>query len=543
MAFCLAGRVCGAGVLQRLQRRMHTPFMDLSQIRFFTAGSRSHCAGRRFSVRQLFGIYPTLQQRFTPLQKLRLFHSSCKKRATESEGAGGGTTPGKQAPLVVTPRLLGLLLVCSAGVGGICGLILFSLLDWENNGRGGAPVSEGEDVIGDSWFSRREAFSEYVLKHGKMAAESEAPEHSEEFSDLVGYDLQSVESSENKKLDEKKMNRTINKDLCGAIKQAMPSLVHIIAEEKDPSGRVMCSSGSGFIIDRKGLILTNSHVVDSHCKVSVILQDGREYYGVVQGLDYDNDLTIIKILGRKEESSSNKEGKQNACDSQETGKVSKDEEFPTAQLGYSSTLKQGEMVIAMGTPLSLSNTVTMGIVSSLNRDAHNIGLRGTAKYIQTDCAINTGNSGGPLIDLNGSVVGINTVKAEGSGISFAIPIDCAREFIHRWRERPSLHRPYIGCKLLSLDESLYTELCKEDKHFPRTASGVFVPYVKPNSPADKGGMIQGDVIVGVNGIPITSVAQLYAVLERGDDCSFEVIRRYQLKKYLTIVPQAPFIPH
>lgn len=190
------------------------------------------------------------------------------------------------------------------------------------------------------------------------------------------------------------------------------------------------SSGSGFIISTDGFIVTNAHVVSqsSDGTVVVTMSDGRKIKGYVHSLDEKSDLALIKIP-------------------EPTG----GEVLPVAQLGTSSNLRVGEFVVALGSPLQLQNTVTFGIVSAVARHATELGIaKSRNEYIQTDAAINVGNSGGPLVDLNGLVIGVNTMKVNASGISFAIPVDTVAQVVRQLKTYRKVVRPYIGMKLANV---------------------------------------------------------------------------------------------
>lgn len=186
--------------------------------------------------------------------------------------------------------------------------------------------------------------------------------------------------------------------------------------------------GSGFIVDSKGIILTNAHVVKDADKVTVKLRDGRTFQGEVKGVDEPSDLAVIKIKGK---------------------------DLPVAALGDSSQIQVGEWAIAVGNPLGLDNTVTLGIISTLNRSSAQVGIPDMRlEFIQTDTAINPGNSGGPLLNGRGEVIGINTaIRANAEGIGFAIPIDKAKAIKDRLARGEDIPHPYIGVQMLTLTPS------------------------------------------------------------------------------------------
>ena len=183
--------------------------------------------------------------------------------------------------------------------------------------------------------------------------------------------------------------------------------------------------GSGFIIDNNGIILTNAHVVKNADKVTVRLRDGRTFKGEVRGVDEPSDLAVVKIKGKN---------------------------LPIAPLGDSSKLQVGDWAIAVGNPLGLDNTVTLGIISTLNRSSAQAGIPDMRlDFIQTDTAINPGNSGGPLLNDRGEVIGINTaIRAGAEGIGFAIPIDKAKAIKDQLARGETIPHPYIGIQMLTL---------------------------------------------------------------------------------------------
>lgn len=229
---------------------------------------------------------------------------------------------------------------------------------------------------------------------------------------------------------------------------------------------VTASNGSGFIVDHSGLILTNAHVVINkpYTSVQVKLLDGRTFPGVVEDVDSVTDLATVRIQ----------------CDN-----------LPALKFGESSTLRSGEWVIAMGSPLALNNTVTAGVVSSTQRHSEELGIKGrNMKYIQTDAAITFGNSGGPLVNLDGEVIGINSMKVT-PGISFAIPADYAKDFLTRSKQnrlspgfKPRAIRRYMGITMLTLTDDILQELKQRSHSIPEDLKfGVLVWKVIIGSPA------------------------------------------------------------
>ncbi|QLE55269.1 HhoA/HhoB/HtrA family serine endopeptidase [Nostoc sp. TCL26-01] len=249
--------------------------------------------------------------------------------------------------------------------------------------------------------------------------------------------------------------------------------------------------GSGFIIDKNGLILTNAHVVDKADRVTVRLKDGRTFDGKVQGIDEVTDLAVVKI---------------NAGNN-----------LPVASLGSSNNVQVGDWAIAVGNPLGFDNTVTLGIVSTLKRSSAQVGITDKRlDFIQTDAAINPGNSGGPLLNDKGEVIGINTaIRADAMGIGFAIPIDKAKAIATQLQRDGKVAHPYLGVQMATLTP----QLAKQNNTDPNSAftipevNGVLVIRVLPNSPAANAGIRRGDVILQIDGVAITSAEQLQNIVE------------------------------
>ncbi|MDB9305137.1 MULTISPECIES: HhoA/HhoB/HtrA family serine endopeptidase [Cyanophyceae] len=249
--------------------------------------------------------------------------------------------------------------------------------------------------------------------------------------------------------------------------------------------------GSGFIIDKGGLVLTNAHVVDKADRVTVRLKDGRTYEGKVQGIDEVTDLAVVKI--------------------------NPDKDLPVAALGDSDAVQVGDWAIAVGNPLGFDNTVTLGIVSTLKRSSAQVGIADKRlDFIQTDAAINPGNSGGPLLNERGEVIGINTaIRPDAMGIGFAIPIDKAKAIALKLQRDGKVIHPYLGVQMITLTP----ELAKQNNTDPNSPiqipeiNGVLVMRVVPNSPAASAGVRRGDVIVQIDREPVTSADKLQNLVE------------------------------
>ncbi|MEY3462933.1 MAG: hypothetical protein RLZZ468_711 [Cyanobacteriota bacterium] len=248
-----------------------------------------------------------------------------------------------------------------------------------------------------------------------------------------------------------------------------------------PQQRTERGSGSGFIFQADGLLLTNAHVVEKSDRVTVGLQDGRRVQGSVVGLDRLTDIAVVRLSGPGP--------------------------WPVAPLGDSNTLQVGEWAIAVGNPFGLDNTVTMGIISNLNRNAAKLGITDKRlDLIQTDAAINPGNSGGPLLNADGEVIGINTLvrTGPGAGLGFAIPINRARDIARQLVASGRVSHPWIGVGLAGMSPTDGSGL----------SGGVRVVSVASSGPAARAGLRPGDVLLSANGQALRAPAELIAVVER-----------------------------
>jgi len=240
----------------------------------------------------------------------------------------------------------------------------------------------------------------------------------------------------------------------------------------DNQPKIEQSQGSGFIFE-DGLVITNAHVVNGSDKVIVGLTNGKKLKGKLIGQDFFTDLAVLKIEGKGP--------------------------WPKAQLGDSAKIKVGDWAIAVGNPFGLENTVTLGIISNLNRNVTQLGIYDKKlELIQTDAAINPGNSGGPLLNSDGEVIGINTLirSGPGAGLSFAIPINRAKEIAYQLIKNGKVIHPMIGISLI------------EESNSGRKDNIVKVGYVVPNSPAEKSGIMIEDIIIKVGNKDIETASDV-----------------------------------
>ncbi|KAJ7541320.1 hypothetical protein O6H91_10G054400 [Diphasiastrum complanatum] len=331
---------------------------------------------------------------------------------------------------------------------------------------------------------------------------------------ITGYPVSIDDGSSEGKSEGPCLNRY---SIANAAARAAPAVVNITATIGIHSMLLGKSSGSGFVIHPDGTILTNAHVVADagkgpHTgKLVVTMQDGRTFSGEVVNYDLLTDIAVVKVRSKIP--------------------------LPTVKVGSSQMLRPGEWVVALGSPLHLQNSVTVGIISCVDRKSSEIGLHGAhTEYIQTDAAINQGNSGGPLLNLDGEVIGINTMKAiTADGVSFAIPIDLAIKIVEQLKKHGRVVRPWLGMKMLELTEPIIGQLKERDPAFPDINKGVLVPQVIPGSPAERGGIRPGDVIVQFDGKPISSVNQIVEALGDKTGVGFEVVVKRAHNQQFTII--------
>ena len=272
-----------------------------------------------------------------------------------------------------------------------------------------------------------------------------------------------------------------------------------------PEERVERGTGSGFIISADGRMITNAHVVDGSDLVKVTLKDGRTFEGRVVGVDPVTDVAVVKIDATA---------------------------LPTVRFGKSADLIPGEWAIAIGNPLGLDNTVTVGIISALDRSSSQVGVpEKRVSFIQTDAAINPGNSGGPLLNASGEVIGINTaIRANAQGLGFAIPIETAQRIANQLFTKGRVEHPYLGIQMVTLTPDVRKEINADQQANLKVTQdqGVLIIRVMPNSPAQQAGLQPGDIIEKVGRKQVKTAGDVQEQVEVsavGSNLAVEIIRQ------------------
>lgn len=291
------------------------------------------------------------------------------------------------------------------------------------------------------------------------------------------------------------------------VEKVSPAVVYIEASSVAPAYRgwgqfygipeqEQKSTGTGFIIDPSGYILTNEHVIDGATSVKVKLQNKEQPLAArVVGKDYELDLAVLKIDGK---------------------------DLPTIPLGNSDAMRPGDWVVAIGNPLGLDHTVTVGVISAKGRPI-TIEDRNYKNLIQTDAAINPGNSGGPLINMEGQVIAINTaVSVDAQGIGFAIPINTAKSIMNDLIKNGKVIRPYVGISMVTIDPEVADQVGLN----PDT-KGVLIVQVMNNSPAEAAGIKSMDILTSIDGKEVTTSSAAQELIQKhkvGDTVKLGLIR-------------------
>jgi len=273
-------------------------------------------------------------------------------------------------------------------------------------------------------------------------------------------------------------------------------------EQPIPQERIERGTGSGFILSEDGRLITNAHVVADTDTVQVTLKDGRTLEGKVMGVDSVTDVAVVKIPADK---------------------------LPTVKLGNSQSLVPGQWAIAIGNPLGLDNTVTIGIISATDRTSTQVGVPDKrVSFIQTDAAINPGNSGGPLLNAQGEVIGINTaIRADAKGLGFAIPIDIAAHIANELFTKGHVEHPFLGIEMVDLSPTRKQQINQENNLNLKQDTGIAIKEVLERSPAKQAGLSPGDIVQKINGKPVKTAAQLQKLIDSssvGDILQIEVNR-------------------
>ena len=291
------------------------------------------------------------------------------------------------------------------------------------------------------------------------------------------------------------------------VERVGPAVGFVAVRKAGRQGRESSGSGSGFAFTPDGYLLTNSHVVHGASNIRVVFPDGGDYEADLVGDDPETDLAVIRVGAT----------------------------VPTVTLGQSGKLRVGQVAVAIGNPLGFQNTVTTGVVSALGRSLRANSGRLMDDVIQTDAALNPGNSGGPLVDSAGLVVGVNTAIIPGAqGLCFATGIDTARWVVGQLFAHGRVRRAFLGVS--GATAPLHRRL--QRAHALAQGSGVRVTEVAKDSPGQRAGVESGDLIVGLDGQAVTGIDVLQRLLDAsriGKLCVLRVVRRAQLLHY-TVTP-------
>lgn len=290
-----------------------------------------------------------------------------------------------------------------------------------------------------------------------------------------------------------------------------PLLHYFFGDQYSPRQRLENNLGSGVIVSDQGYIITNNHVIDGAAEIEVLLRDGRSAEAKLVGTDPESDVAVLKI----------------DIDS-----------VPTITFNLASNVRVGDVVLAIGNPFGVGQTVTMGIISATGRDQ--MGINTYENYIQTDAAINPGNSGGALIDAYGNLVGINTAifsRSGGSqGIGFAIPMSIARDIMQQLIETGRVSRGWLGVETQDITPQLAESFNLQD------ITGIIIAGIQRNGPAAQAGLRPGDIVLSINGEPATdskTAMNQIARVSPGGNLKMKILRDGKQLSIETIVGERP----
>ena len=328
----------------------------------------------------------------------------------------------------------------------------------------------------------------------------------ESFADLVEDLIPAVVSIASKTIIENKSQQPIPRFPEGS------PFDEFFKDFQSPSQRPMIGLGSGFIIDNSGVVVTNNHVIEGADEITIIMFDKQEFTAELLGRDPKADLAVLKF---------------------DPGKI----ELNTINWGDSDQARVGDWTIAIGNPLGLGGTVTAGIVSAISRD---IGNGPYVKFIQTDASINRGNSGGPLFNIDGEVIGINTAimsQSGGSiGLGFAIPANSAKKIIKQLQEFGRTKRGWLGVQITPVSKEISESLGLPDE------KGAFISYIDPEGPSNSAGIQEGDVILKFNEIEIIKMIDLPRVVAESDIGSVASVELWRKNRIITIKVELGELP-
>ena len=301
---------------------------------------------------------------------------------------------------------------------------------------------------------------------------------------------------------------TFSSMIISAVDKTKNAVVKIDIFKSDKGKLRQAGSGSGFIFSSDGFIFTNCHVVDGAEKIMVSLLNTNEIEAELIGKDPDTDIAVLKIYTQG---------------------------YSVAKLGDASELQIGQFVIAIGNPYGYQHTVTTGVVSALGRSLQTQSGRFVDNVIQSDAALNPGNSGGPMINTDGEVIGVNTAVIQGAqGLSFSVDINTAKEIARQLIKDGKVFKAYLG---LQLQDVPVNEKIRQ--HYKlQNQKGIFVTHIEPNSPASRSQLQEGDIIISFNDKPVSSSNELFKQLTHREVLSItniSVLRHTELLNFI-IVP-------